>query len=154
MLLAVFLLLKMILVSACLAGIDCCFDGKGRLNKKIKKLVREKKAIALCPEILGGLRIRRLAAEILKGDGRDVLKGKTRVKDKRGRDVTENFILGAYAVLKIAKENKVKRAFLKSKSPSCGLNQIYDGTFKKRLKKGSGVLAALLKKEGIKVREI
>lgn len=143
----------MILVSACLAGIDCCFNGRSRLNKEIKKLVKEKKAIALCPEMLGGLRRRRLAAEILKGDGRDVLEGRAKVMDKKGVDVTSNFILGAYAVLEIAKENKIKEALLKSKSPSCGLSQIYDGAFKKRLKKGSGVLAALLKKEGIRVRE-
>jgi len=78
-------------------------------------LVREKRAIALCPEILGGLRIRRLAAEILEGDGRDVLKGRARIIDRKGRDVTENFILGAYAVLKVAEENKSQKNSLKIK---------------------------------------
>jgi len=144
----------MILVSACLAGVKCCWDGENKLNKKIERLVGEKKAIPLCPEILGGLSIPRAPAEISDGTGIDVLEGKVKVIDKEGKDVTKNLILGAYQVLRIAKENKVKRAFLKSKSPSCGCGKIYDGSFKGRLKRGNGVLTALLKREGIKIKKV
>lgn len=144
----------MILVSACLGGVNCRWNGENRLNKKIESLVKEKKAIPLCPEILGGLPTPRPPAEISGGTGIDVLDGKAKVIDREGSDITKNFILGAYEVLRIAKENKIRRAFLKSRSPSCGCGKIYDGTFKGRLKKGDGVLAALLKREGIKIKGV
>lgn len=144
----------MILVSACLAGIDCAWDGKNRLNPKIKELVEKKLAVAVCPEVLGGRSIPRTRTEIKGASGEDVLDGKAKVFDENGKDVTAEFIKGAHAVLEIAKKNNIKEAILKSKSPSCGVGKIYDGSFKGNLVCGDGVAAALLKRENILCRTI
>jgi uncharacterized protein YbbK (DUF523 family) len=130
-----------ILVSACLLGINCKYDGTSNKNEKILKLARNFILIPVCPEILGGLPIPREPAE---------QKGK-RVITRSGKDVTEYFEKGAKKVLKIAKILKIKKAILKQKSPSCGCGKIYDGTFSGKLIKGDGVTAKLLKKNGIKV---
>lgn len=143
----------MILVSACLSGVKCAWDAKDRLVPAIKELVHKKLAIPVCPEALGGGAIPRPRREIKFGSGEDVLDGKARVFDEFGKDVTDEFIKGAYKALEIAKENNIKKAILKSKSPSCGVGQIYDGSFRGKLIKGNGVLAALLKRHGIKVVE-
>jgi uncharacterized protein YbbK (DUF523 family) len=140
----------MIIISACLAGINCKYDGGNNLNKKILELVKKGKAIPLCPEQLGGLTTPREPAEC-NGDGSMVLNGKAKVITRSGRDVTDNFIKGAKEVLRLAKKLKVKKAILKARSPSCGADKIYDGSFSGRLIDGNGVLAALLKKNGIKV---
>ncbi len=129
----------MILVSACLAGIDCRWDGENRLDPEIKELVDKKEAIALCPEVLGGRGIPRTKSEIRDGHGEDVLDGKAKVYDEKDRDVTSEFIKGAQATLEIAQNNNIKKAILKSKSPSCGID---------------GVSAALLKRQGIECRII
>jgi len=140
-----------VLVSACLAGIDCTYEGRNNLNPVIKKMIEDSIAIPVCPEVLGGLGIPRENSEIIGGDGSDVLKGKAAVITISGKDVTRNFIKGAKAVLAIAKKYRIKKAILKPNSPACGLRRIYDGTFAKRLKNGSGVAASLLRKKGIKV---
>lgn len=142
----------MILVSACLAGIKCSWDGKDRLNKEVKALVDEGKAIPVCPEVLGGFSVPRERTEILNANGEDVLDRKAKVITETGEDVSVGFIKGAKAVLKIAKENNVQEAILKSKSPSCGCGRIYDGSFSGRLIKGNGVTTALLQRYGINCR--
>ena len=144
----------MILVSACLAGIDCRWDGENRLDPEIKELVDKKEAIALCPEVLGigAPGVPRESVELVGGDGNDVLDGKARAISSSGRDVTENFILGSSKILKILKAYDIKEAILKSNSPTCGVDHIYDGTFSGTLKDGDGVLTALLKRNNIKVR--
>lgn len=142
---------QIILVSACLAGVNCRYDKKLKSDEKIIRLVVEGKAIPLCPEILGGLRTPRPATETINGDGKDVLNGKAKVKDKNGNDYTREFIAGAVKILKIAKILGIKKAILKSKSPSCGNNKIFDGTFSGNIIKGDGVLSALLKRHGIKI---
>ena len=144
----------MIIVSACLAGIDCAWDGKNKLKKEIKELVDKKLAIAVCPEVLGGRSIPRTRTEIKNGSGEDVLDGKAKVFDEEGKDVTSEFIEGAYKALSIAKEFNVKEAILKSKSPSCGVEKIYDGSFNGNLINGNGVAAALFQREGIECRNI
>jgi uncharacterized protein YbbK (DUF523 family) len=144
----------MILVSACLSGINCTWDGKNRLDEEVKKLVARKLALPVCPEVLGGRNIPRTRTEIKGGGGRDVLADRAKVIDENGKDVTDEFIKGAYEALKIVKRHNIKKAILKSKSPSCGVDQIYDGSFRGRLVKGDGVTAALLKKEGILCRAI
>ena len=144
----------MILVSACLAGIDCAWDGRNKLDPEIKKLVDKKEALALCPEVLGGRSIPRTKTEIRGGNGRDVLDKKAKVFDEDGKDVTADFLKGAYLVLEAAKKEDIKEATLKSRSPSCGVSMIYDGSFKGKLIKGSGVTAALLKRQGILCRDI
>jgi uncharacterized protein YbbK (DUF523 family) len=125
---------------------NCAWDGKNRLVPEIKKLVDKKQAIAVCPEVLGGRGVPRTRAEIKEGTGK--------VIDENGKDVTSEFIKGAHKALEIVKKHNIKKAILKSKSPSCGVGEIYDGSFKGRLIKGDGVTVALLKKEGISCRAI
>lgn len=141
----------MIAISACLCGINCKYNGGNNLNEKALKLFKEGKAILICPEQLGGLETPRLPHEILNGDGACVLDGTARVKSKEGIDSTDKFVKGAYESLKIAKALGVKKAILKAKSPSCGSNFIYDGSFKNILKEGNGVTAELFKRNGIDV---
>lgn len=139
------------IVSACLAGIACTFRGKDRLNAAIKKMVDRGDAIPLCPELLGGLGTPRRSAEMCGGDGADVLRRKAVVVTERGDDLTHSFIRGARATLAVARAYGIRRAILASKSPSCGNGTVYDGTFTRTLRAGSGVTAALLEKSGIAV---
>jgi len=129
------------LCSACLLGIKCRYNGKGKANKKVIELAKQKVLLPVCPEQLGGLATPREPAE---------RRGK-RVIAKSGKDVTDNFIRGAEQILKLANLLGIKEAILKQKSPSCGSGKIYDGTFSNNLIKGDGVTAALLKKNKIKV---
>ncbi len=144
----------MILVSACLTGVDCAWDGKNKLVPEIKAILDKDQAIPVCPEVLGGRKIPRTKTEILFGSGEDVLDGRAKVLDENGKDVTGEFIKGALEALCIARKNNIKKAILKSKSPSCGSGMIYDGSFKGRLVKGDGVTVALFKREGIECRAI
>ena len=144
----------MILVSACLAGINCAWDGKNRSDPKIKELVDKNQAVTVCPEVLGGRPIPRTKTEIKGGTGKDVLEGKAKVFDEHGKDVTLEFLKGAAAALDVVKKFNIKEAILKSKSPSCGVGEIYDGSFKSNLINGDGVTTALLKKEGVSCRAI
>lgn len=131
----------MIIVSACLAGVKCRYDGKANPSDKVNELVKEGKAVLVCPEQLGGLTTPRPTAE----------KVGERVLTKDGVDVTPQFIKGAKESLKIAKENGCNEAILKSKSPSCGCGKIYDGTFSGKLIDGDGIFTELLKKNNINV---
>jgi uncharacterized protein YbbK (DUF523 family) len=139
------------LVSACLLGIKCRYDGKAALEPKLLKLLKEDQIIPICPEQLGGLPTPREPAWIVGGDGSDVLKGRAKVISRSGRDVTENFRMGAEEALRLAKLFGVKCAILKSKSPSCGCGEIREPFSFDKLKDGDGVTAALLKKNGVKV---
>ncbi len=139
----------MIVVSACLAGLEVKYNGSHNLNKKINEWFKEKKAIPLCPEVLGGLSIPREPAEIVGGSGEDVLDGKARVVTNTGQDVTIEFIKGAEETLKIVKEAGANIIIMKERSPSCGSNMIYNGNFNGEKTAGNGVTAALLKRNGI-----
>jgi uncharacterized protein YbbK (DUF523 family) len=142
----------MILVSGCLCGINCKYDGGNNLNDKVLELLKEGKAIPVCPEQLGGQETPRMPHEIVHGDGAMVLEGTARVKGTdENDDVTEEFIKGAVETLKIAKAVNAKVAILKARSPSCGKGTIYDGTFSGRKKHGNGVTAELLLKNNIRV---
>jgi len=143
---------NMRLVSACLVGINCAYDGKSRTNQKLLELFQQGELIPVCPEQLGGQTTPRPNAEIYGGTGKDVLEGKAKVVEKDGIDVTQHFIRGAYEVLNIAKNLEIKEAILKARSPSCGCGKIYDGTFSNILIDGDGVTTALLKKYGIEVK--
>ncbi len=136
------------LVSACLCGIPCRHDGKATKDNEVEKLVRAKKALPICPEVLGGLPIPREGAEILRGDGRDVIRKTSMVISRKGEDLTPFLLRGAYASLEIAKKFKIKKAYMRQKSPSCGCGQIKR---KGVVKKGDGVTVALFKKEGMRV---
>jgi uncharacterized protein YbbK (DUF523 family) len=132
----------MILVSACLAGFNCRYDGGNKANVKIIQLVKEGKAIPVCPEQLGGLMTPRPAAE-QTADGR--------VLTANGEDLTAAFEQGARKVLVLCQQYGCTQAILRAKSPSCGAGKIYDGTFTDRLTDGYGVTAKLLKDNGIEV---
>lgn len=138
----------MILISACLAGVKCKYNGDDNLNELAVDLVKRGKAVLVCPEQLGGLTTPRCPAEIEMGSGNDVLLGKAKVITENGNNVTRAFIKGAEETLKIAELVKTKGAILKENSPSCGSTLIYDGSFKGRKKPGEGVTAALLKDRG------
>lgn len=140
-----------LIVSACLLGVNSCYDGRNRANKKVIEFCKKFNTLVICPEILGGLPVPRPPAEIVKGDGNSVLARKGKVVNREGEDVTEYFLRGAKEVLKIAKSKKVKFAILKARSPSCGSGWIYDGSFSGKLKKGDGVSSAILKRNGINV---
>lgn len=135
----------MILVSACLAGVNCRYDGDNNKDKFVEKLVKEGRAVAICPEVLGGMAIPRIPCEIIFKDG------EKNVYNKKGEDFTSEFKKGAKKTLKIAQAIGVDAAILKAKSPSCGLGRIYDGTFSDRLVEGNGLTAELLSKYGIKI---
>ena len=141
----------MLIVSKCFTGECCRYDGRSKPNLRIAALVKAGRAIAVCPEQLGGLPTPRVPAE-LTASGEKVLAGCARAVTRDGRDVTEEFVRGAREALKIALSCGAKRAVLKAKSPSCGCGLIYDGTFTGTLETGDGVFAALLKQNGIEVR--
>lgn len=139
----------MILVSACLAGKPVRYDGSDCLHLKVQQLIDEQKAIAICPELLAGLPIPRLPAEIVGGDGAAVLAGTARVIDQAGEDVTQQYVQGAYSALAIAQKYQATHVVLKENSPSCGSQQIYDGSFFGMKIQGVGVTTALLRQHGI-----
>lgn len=126
--------MEKILVSACLLGISCRYDGKSKPNEGVIALKSKYELIPVCAEVLGGLPTPRIGAEIVLD----------KVLRADGVDVTENYNIGAKRVLEIARENNCKIAILKSKSPSCGKNKIYDGTFTRTLTERNGILADLL----------
>ena len=109
------------LVSACLMGLKTRYDGQVFTSRPCELVLDDAIWLPVCPEQLGGLSTPRTAADLVGGDGHDVLAGRARVVNKDGDDVTENFILGARQVLEIALRQKISGIFLKSGSPSCGL---------------------------------
>ncbi|HHV75749.1 MAG TPA: DUF523 domain-containing protein [Syntrophothermus lipocalidus] len=141
----------MILISACLCGCKCTYKGTSHYHPVFYKLYKEGKAVVACPERLGGLPVPRSPAEIVGGDGSSVLKGLARVITKEGRDVTPCFLRGAKETLRIARDAGAIVAVLKSSSPSCGVGQVYDGTFSGNLRGGNGVTSALLKEYGLAI---
>ncbi len=139
----------MILLSACLAGIPCRYDGSAAPEPMAVKLFQAGEGIALCPEELGGLPTPRPDAEFCGGAGEDVLDGKAQILRGNGEDVTECFIAGAGAVLRIVKDLGLSEAVFKARSPACGRGKVYCGG---KLVTGNGVCTALLLRHGCKVR--
>ena len=133
--------MEKILISACLVGDKCKYDGHTNYTPLIKDLLEKYELVPFCPEVEGGLPTPRKPSE-RKGD---------KVINNAGKDVTRNFQLGAEKALNICKYLNIKIAILKENSPSCGVNQIYDGNFNKKLIKGEGVTTELLRKNGIAV---
>lgn len=130
-----------ILVSACLLGVNCRFDGKSKFTEQLKALQEKYNLIPICPEVYGGLKTPRDPAERIKD----------KIVTKNGEDVTIQFHKGAEEVLKLAKFYHCKYAILKERSPSCGYGKIYDGTFTGTVIDGNGVAAELLAQNGITV---
>ena len=133
--------MKAILVSRCLLGDPCRYDGASRPCPAVKALRERYEPIPICPECDGGLPVPRVPCE-RRGD---------RVVSRDGRDLTEPYRLGAMRALERAKETGAKIAVLKSNSPSCGVGRIYDGSFSGKLTDGDGVTAELLKGAGIEL---
>ncbi|PWJ34182.1 DUF523 domain-containing protein [Sediminitomix flava] len=136
---------KKYLISACLAGEACRYDGKDNLKPELKALLENEDAILVCPEVMGGLPTPRTPAEIIQTE--DGLK----VVTKTGEDVTDAFQKGAEKSLAIAKKYNITHAILKAKSPSCGSGKIYDGTFTGKLIDGNGITTSILEQHGIEV---
>lgn len=130
-----------VLISACLLGVRCRYDGQSKRYDGIEKLIDKYNLIPVCPEIMGGLQTPRAPAERV-GD---------RVICNDGCDVTAQYEAGAKEVLRLAKLFSCKLAVLKANSPSCSCSKVYDGTFTRRLVDGMGVAAQLLTENGIKV---
>ncbi len=130
-----------ILVSACLLGKNCKYNGGNNLNQRVLDFIEGHEVIGVCPEQLGGLSTPRLPAEIVDGV----------VTNKEGISVDVQFRKGAQTALAVALEKKVDLAILQSRSPSCGVKEIYDGNFSGKKIKGQGVFAKLLSAHGIKV---
>ena len=133
--------MRAILVSRCLLGDPCRYDGASRPCPDVSSLSGRYRQIPICPEVEGGLPTPRTPSE-RRGN---------QVETKDGRDVTAAFLRGAENALRLARENDVAFALLKSLSPSCGVGKIYDGTFTRTKTDGDGVTAELLKKNGIPV---
>lgn len=133
-----------IAVSSCLLGDNCKYNGGNNYSEKVIKFVEEHEVIPVCPEVLGGLPIPRESAEIVNGV----------VSLKDGSSVDKKFRDGAEKAIRIVKENNADLVILQSRSPSCGVNTIYDGSFSGKLIPGQGVFSELLKKNGIKVIDV
>ena len=127
------------------------YDGKQKKldHGLVRKWETQGRLVPFCPEVAGGLKIPRPPAQIVNGDGRDVLEKKARVQTATGGDVTRAFVTGAMAALELTWEHGIRLAILKAKSPSCGSDFIYDGTFEGRLVPGMGVTTAVLRKNGV-----
>lgn len=137
----------MIIVSACLMGVNCKYNGKNNLNENLKEYLKNKEYMLVCPESLSGLGIPRDPVEIING----------RVMTEKGRDCTEQFNYGIKTVMNNIEKsnfNDIEYAVLQSRSPSCGVNGIYDGSFSGKLIKGRGLFANELYKKGIKLIDI
>ena len=142
-----------ILISACLLGERVRFDGRAKPHEaavldawRVAGLL-----VPVCPEVAGLLPVPRPPSEILQGSGESVLDGITKVMNDEGVDVTDNFLRGAQHALAVAREHGARIAILKARSPSCGPHRHYDGSFSRCLVDGSGVAAALLRRNGIAV---
>lgn len=128
-----------LLISACLCGENCKYNGGNNKLEKIKDLKSKYNLIMVCPEVLGGLTIPRVPSEILDD----------KVINKEGLDVTIHFTNGAKKTLEICLANKCDKALLKNSSPSCGVNKVYDGSFSDNKIAGMGITAKVLKQNGI-----
>lgn len=141
----------MILISACLCGVNCKYNGGNNSSEPLLRLLEEGRAVLFCPEQAGGLATPRKPCEIVSGTSKDVLKGNARVVNVDGEDKTAEFIKGAYETLKLAQVINADFIILKGKSPSCGVGKVYDGTFSGKLVSGNGITAELLIENGFKV---
>ncbi len=135
---------KKVLISSCLLGKNVKYNGKNNLieqNYFIEKLKSSNLLIPVCPEVDGGLPIPRVPVEILK----------ERALNKNGEDKTREFKKGAKIALENISQNDIKMAIMKSKSPSCGRDWIYDGSFTKTLIQGDGITIKFLKQQQIQI---
>lgn len=134
----------MIGISKCLCGYDCTYRGDSNRIEALELIDKKGEAVLICPEVLGGLSIPRDPAEIVSEE-------LLCVETVNGKNVTKEYVEGAQRALDILKAYDIDYVILKSRSPSCGLNHIYDGTFSHRVIDADGIFVRLLKKEGYKI---
>ena len=144
------------IISACLVGINCKWDGKNKCIPKLREQFLKGELLPLCAEQLGGLSTPRAPSGILGGTGKEVITGECKVINSNKEDVTKQFLKGAYKILDIAKVMGIKEAILKKTSPACGVGKTWKmsevkGELSNTLVEGDGVLTALLRKNGITV---
>ena len=133
-----------VLVSACLAGDNCKYNSGNNLNQKMINFLKTLEMIKVCPEVLGGLLTPRPSAEIVNGQ----------VMSTEGKNITKEFTLGAQKAFEIVQKENPDLIILQSRSPSCGIKQVYDGTFSGKKIPGQGLFAELCIKAGYKVLDI
>lgn len=133
-----------VIVSACLAGDHCKYNGGNNLNQKMMDFLKSHEIIKVCPEVLGGLPTPRPSAEIVG----------SQVMNTEGKNITKEFTLGAQIAFEIVKKKNPELIILQSRSPSCGIKQIYDGTFAGKKIPGHGLFAELCIKAGYKILDI
>lgn len=133
-----------IAVSACLLGENCKYNGGNNFSKKVERFIQGHEVVPVCPEVLGGLPTPREPAEIVDGI----------VMQINGNSVDDEFKKGAQRALNTVIENDVELVILQSRSPSCGVNFIYDGSFTGKLIPGKGVFAEILQKANIRVIDV
>lgn len=142
----------MILVSACLLGHNCKYNGGNNLNEDVVKFIDGRSYAAICPETAGGLKSPRQPAEQVVQESGDI-----KIIDRDGKDLTREFLVGASKTLLDAMEyafrngETIEGAILKANSPSCGVGMVYDGTFTGAKVEGDGVMTGKLKEMGIPV---
>ena len=138
-----------IIVSACLLGERCRYNGEDKAHPGVIRFLRGKKYLAVCPEKLAGWGVPRPAVEFHGGGAKRVAEGRARIKDSRCRDRTASLMKGVTKALRRALSLRVSRAILKEKSPSCGVGRVYrDG----RLARGEGIFTYWLRQSGVEVR--
>ncbi len=137
----------MIGISACLGGVFCRYDGGSQPHEALVAMVQNGEALMVCPEVLGGLPTPRTPSEIVGGDGFDVLAGRAQVLSPSGEDVTAAFVAGAKQAYQQLQALGITQLILKERSPSCGSQVIYDGSFTGTKKQGVGVATAYFMNE-------
>ncbi len=140
----------MIMVSACLAGMNCRYDGTSSPDAYVMELVKSENIKLFCPECLGGMIEKRPPSELVDAAS-EVLSGEGKVLSKQGDDMTERFLRGAKKSLEMAKMYNPDKIIFKAKSPSCGVGYVYDGSFSGKLVEGNGVCAQLMMDNGFEV---
>jgi uncharacterized protein YbbK (DUF523 family) len=145
--------LARVLVSSCLLGAEVRYHGGSAWIESpiLQRWQEEGRVVDVCPEVAAGLGTPRAAAESVRGDGARVLARAATVMTNDGRDVTDAFLAGAQHAVAMAQELRIRVAVLKTRSPSCGTGEIYDGSFSGRLVSGTGVTAAALQRAGVLV---
>ena len=133
-----------IMVSACLLGQNCKYNGGNNYSEKVEEFIKGHEVIPVYPEVEGGLPVPRITCEIVNGV----------VTNKQGESKDKEFRSGAEKCLQKAIADKVDLVILQSRSPSCGVKQIYDGSFSSQLIEGKGVFAELLAENGIKTMDL
>jgi len=136
------------LVSACLVGINCRYDGANSFSETVAEFLGDKQFMPVCPERLGGLGVPRAPCRFAGGDGKALLEGSAQILDQDGNDLSEAFLVGANKALAVVRTKCITAALLNERSPSCGVHEVYIGDARTP---GMGVMTALLVKEGIRV---